>query len=575
MTYLEQLRAASGLRDLARILAVKPKTLSFLIYKIPVADRYYSFEIPKSSGGHRKIDAPIPQLSMIQRRLANVLTACVLEIEKSEPVKSHLAHGYLPKRSILTNAKNHKKRRFVFNIDLKDFFPSLNFGRVRGYFIADARFKLHKDVATIIAQISCHENSLPQGSPCSPILSNLLTNFLDVRIARLAKDKKVTYSRYVDDITFSTNARVFPEAIAIQSTVTSNAWNVGSKLAKQVTRAGFTINTAKTRMQLRGSRQTATGLMLNEKVNIRPEYYRDTRSMAHSLFKSGMAYKKSAATLSGGPKTPFFSLEPVNLNQVEGRLNHIAYIKDMADLRSESEKKQSHDGITKLAAKFKFFRLFVTLDRPLLITEGPTDYIYIKEAIKSRTAYHPALAQPTATGHDFSIRFLHYKKRLDRLLHLGGGSSDLAKFIATYEKNVERYAYQPIGFPVIVLVDNDNGGAATFGPVQKKGKGPAPTLSTTNSFYRVTKNLYLVKTPEKAPKPNSCIEDLFDPALLSTKIGGLDFDPDKKHDEKGKYGKQIFADKVVRAGASTIDFSGFDPLLDRIVAVISDYAASP
>ena len=114
----------------------------------------------------------------------------------------------------MTNAYIHKRRRYVLNLDLEDFFPSFNFGRVRGFFIKDKHFALHERVETIIAQIACHDNELPQGSPCSPVISNLIAHLLDVRLARLAKAHKCTYSRYADDITFSTNRKEFPSDLA-------------------------------------------------------------------------------------------------------------------------------------------------------------------------------------------------------------------------------------------------------------------------------------------------------------------------------------------------------------------------
>jgi RNA-directed DNA polymerase len=93
------------------------------------------------------------------------------EINTANNRKDRIAHGFKRKRSIITNARQHSNRRYVFNIDLEDFFPSINFGRVRGFFIRDKGFALNDDVATVIAQIACHEDALPQGSPCSPVVS--------------------------------------------------------------------------------------------------------------------------------------------------------------------------------------------------------------------------------------------------------------------------------------------------------------------------------------------------------------------------------------------------------------------
>ena len=122
MSYLEKLRDAKTLKDVARILGEKPQTISFLLYKLRDAKKYRCFEIPKRNGDTRLINAPEPRLKRLQRRLADVLYSCVAEIEKSAPPP--LAHGFARERSIFTNASVHRRRRYVLNLDLQDFFPS-------------------------------------------------------------------------------------------------------------------------------------------------------------------------------------------------------------------------------------------------------------------------------------------------------------------------------------------------------------------------------------------------------------------------------------------------------------------
>src|SRR5262249_16793586 len=135
-------------------------------------------------------------------------------INAAKKLKDRVAHGFKRKRDIRSNARQHRHRRWVFNIDLEDFFPSINFGRVRGFFIKNRDFALHEEVATVIAQIACHDNSLPQGSPCSPVISNLVAHLLDMRLVKLASTNGCTYSRYADDLTFSTNKKEFPADVA-------------------------------------------------------------------------------------------------------------------------------------------------------------------------------------------------------------------------------------------------------------------------------------------------------------------------------------------------------------------------
>jgi len=186
------------------------------------------------------------------------------------------SHGFHQGRTIVSNAEVHKRRRFVFNLDLADFFGTINFGRVRGFFIHDTMFSLEPKVATIIAQIACHDNALPQGSPCSPVISNLIGNILDSRLLALARDAHCTYTRYADDLTFSTNEKLFPTEIAVN--VHGADWEVGTLLRKTIEKTGFFINPVKTRMSLRQSRQTVTGLVVNAKANINQDYHRGARA---------------------------------------------------------------------------------------------------------------------------------------------------------------------------------------------------------------------------------------------------------------------------------------------------------
>ena len=137
-------------------------------------------------------------------------------------------------------------------------FSVVNFGRVRGFFLKNRDFALQDRVATVIAQIACHENSLPQGSPCSPVISNLVASVLDIRLVKLACESGCTYSRYADDITFSTNKRNFPFNIAVSAASDadqSHQWIPGTALNTVIERTGYRINSKKTNMMYRHSRR--------------------------------------------------------------------------------------------------------------------------------------------------------------------------------------------------------------------------------------------------------------------------------------------------------------------------------
>jgi RNA-directed DNA polymerase len=574
LSTIEKLRDAKTLEDIAALLGFTPSGLAFVLYKVPNTKKYTSFEIPKRGGGKRLIKAPEPRLALLQRRLANLLYDCVDELKLgTPPLRRSLAHGFERRRSIVTNANLHKRRRYVLNLDLKDFFPSINFGRVRGFLLKDKHFALQPRVATIIAQIVCHENELPQGSPCSPVVSNLVGHLLDSRLARFAKTHKCTYSRYADDITFSTSRKDFPSELAFLVPGTASRWQLGEQLREKIEHSGFEINDKKMRMQVRGSRQVTTGLMVNEKVNIRQEYWRAARQMCHSLFATGTYYKSVPAALVGGATSDPPVKHVFNtLNSIGGILAHIYQVKEHADLRKSTTKREKSTAARSLYRKFLFYKYFVALDRPVIVPEGKTDSIYLRCAIRRLTAYHPRLGGMTKGKFESKIRFMNYSATVHDVLELGHGAPQLKAFIGKYDKCVDMFGHALLAYPVIVLVDNDKGGKELFDLAGKRC-GKNVSYESADSFYYLGFNLYFVKTPEKFMAPHtSWMEAFFDPAVLETKLAGKSFDPDKDHDEPGKYGKAAFATRVIEPNADTINFSGFAPLLDRIVAVVDHHA---
>lgn len=573
MSILFSLRAAKTLSDVASLLGYKPSALSYILFKIAKADRYKVFEIKKRTGGERRIDAPNPKLKAVQRRLADVLYECLGELEDGVERKNRLSHAFRRNYSIITNANAHTSRRYVLNIDLSDFFPSLNFGRVRGFFLKNKQFELAEPVATVIAQIACNDGVLPQGSPCSPIVSEFLTHFLDMRLVKLAARNRCSYTRYADDITFSTNQRQFPPALAAQ---VGADWVLGNELNSRIKDAGFKVNGAKTRMQLRGSRQTVTGLTVNNKVNVPQRYYKLARAMTHSFLTTG--------------KYEHDGNEETSVLRLEGILNHIYHIRERRlDLLIESEKNEERrrklraertiqknerpSAIRLVYFRLVFFKHFVDPPKPLIICEGPTDPVYLKCAIRKLAASHPNLISFKDGKTSINAIFFKYSRQSRDILQLRGGSSDIKFFIQSWKEKLVTYKHRPMAHPVIVLIDNDDGAKEIFKLLQGKKFGLSIGLAVDEPFYHLDGPLYLIKTPAKGVDHKSCPEDFFDPALLATKIDGKSFNPNKEHEADGEYGKVVFAERVVRPQADTIDFSGFDPILARIEAVLADYTS--
>ena len=240
------------LSDFAKLLGYQSAGLSFILYRIPANAKYTEFPTPKKGGGDRLIRAPVEPLKLLQQRLSALLQDCFSDITAARSYGRSLSHGFRWLHSIVTNAMNHKNRRFVFNVDLKDFFPSINFGRVRGFFIKSKDFELDPKITTIIAQVACYDNELPQGSPLSPVISSLIGHVLDTRLVRIAKKHGCAYSRYADDLTFSTRAKVFPLAIGQKDAL--ERWLPGASLNDVISRSGFEINLSKASMQYQTSR---------------------------------------------------------------------------------------------------------------------------------------------------------------------------------------------------------------------------------------------------------------------------------------------------------------------------------
>jgi RNA-directed DNA polymerase len=573
MDHLEALQAATTRRDVAELLGFNASALAYILFKKGTTN-YTTFEIPKRGGGKRQICAPADQLKLLQRRLAKILEQCAHSIREANNRNDSIAHGFKKGRSIITNARIHRNRRFVFNVDLQDFFGQIHFGRVRGFFIKDTDFSLKPDVATVLAQIACFENRLPQGSPCSPIISNLVAHVLDIHLVRLAAKYGCSYTRYADDLTFSTNKKEFPSQIARKDAAKSHAWVPGKRLVEAISKSGFAINPTKVHMQYRDSRQEVTGLVVNKKVNVRSEYRHTVRAMVHHLFRDGKFTLRQPITDSKGTTTILPTEgKPGQLHGMLGFIDALDLHNEVIERNLESAKEiHGHFKKEEMYRHFLMFSQLYAAAAPLIICEGKTDPIYLVHAIRSLASKYPYLAMKDKAG-AITIRARIYKYRgtsTSRLLGITGGTSKLTSLMHAYREDIDRFTAPGKTHPVLFLVDNDEAG----GKVYKQASGIAKIkLDPNDPFARVFANLYLVATPLPTGASQSCIEDLFDKATRSIPVGGKKFDPEADDDSGTHYGKTVFAHKVIAAQPDKIDFSGFVPLLDRIVSVIASHAA--
>lgn len=576
MLQLNKLKSAANLKDVADLLEVKVAMLSFLLYKKSKASLYSKFDIPKKHGGVREISAPEQHLKLIQHRLAELLQDCVDEInaldEKvNDSDRLGVAHGFKRKRTIMTNARAHITRRYVLNVDLHDFFGTINFGRVRGYFLKEKHFLLNPMVATVLAQIACHENKLPQGSPCSPVISNLIGHTLDMLLVRLAHNSGCTYTRYADDLTFSTNKWCFPARIAVEVDGKGDKWIAGYGLARLVARSGFSLNEKKTRMQYKDSRQEVTGLCVNRKINVTATYRYRVRAMVNSLLKTGgfeFVYK-TQDTLGH----EVLNTSVGRNQQLMGMLAHI----DCVDLFNRKLCEDNNTTPTETPGRQALFRRFLYFDAfyastiPVVVCEGKTDNTYIRCAIKSLASLYPSLVVSGPTP-QLAIRLFKYvESRTSQISELTGGVGGLCNFIKHYHNDLkEKFKAPSPAHPVILLIDNDKGAKSVYGAIAGVTKKKKPNGS--ESFIHVVGNLYVVPTPPIKELTNTTIENFFEDAVLNVVLNGKTFNPGNDKDNDKSYGKAAFARDVVAKNAATIDFSAFSEILNRINWALADYA---
>ena len=284
-----QLPQFADISDLAKAMETTVNELRFLAFTREVSEtsHYQRFYIPKKTGGKRAISAPMPRLKKIQHWLLENLLYKVAIHEA--------AHGFVPKKSIVTNAALHIDKAVVINLDLQNFFPTFDYRRVKGLFKA---LGYSPQMATLFALLCTEpdvdeveldgktyfvtkgERFLPQGAPTSPTITNIMCRQLDRRLTGLAKKMGFTYSRYADDMTFSSNQA---DSKAIQKLL----WAV-----KQIVKEeDLNIHPDKTRIMRKGSRKEVTGIVVNEKLGVERKKVDRFKALLYQIEKDGIKGK--------------------------------------------------------------------------------------------------------------------------------------------------------------------------------------------------------------------------------------------------------------------------------------------
>jgi RNA-directed DNA polymerase len=305
---------------------------------------YTTFTIKKKSGQDRTIHSPIKGLKEIQKAL-NIIFQSIY-------VPHHAATGFILGKSIVDNAKIHLGQTYVYNIDLKDFFPSIDRSRVWGRLLVPP-FNLgtsneRKNIANFIATLSCtpmeverfSDNKwntvttsvLPQGAPTSPVLTNIICEKLDKRLTGVAKRFGLNYSRYADDITFSSKHNTFE----VSDTKFEKIFVAGStfdcEIRKIITEQSFNIKESKVRLQKKGYRQEVTGLVVNDKINVTRRYVKQIRQWLYLWERYG--YEKAYALFLNfylADKGNVKSEKPNMASVIDGKLLYLKMVKGYND----------------------------------------------------------------------------------------------------------------------------------------------------------------------------------------------------------------------------------------------------
>ena len=310
--------------------------------------RYTTFRIPKKSGGVREISAPVPRLKAMLWPVNEILRS----IYEPKPC----VMGFTQCRSIVDNAKAHLGQNYVLNLDLKDFFPTITQARIWKR-LQLPPYSFTKEVANVLAGLCCISmkredgssvNVLPQGAPTSPVLTNLICESLDKKLTGVAARFNLRYTRYADDMTFS----------SMHSALSLNG-DAFSEIRRIIEQQGFTVNEKKTRLQKRGARQEVTGLVLSNKVNTPRKYVRDLDQILYVWEKFGYeaAYVRMMVERS---KTPSRIKGAVSLeNVISGKLDYLKMVKGGSDKvyvkydtkyqKLVADQKKSTDGTVYLA----------------------------------------------------------------------------------------------------------------------------------------------------------------------------------------------------------------------------------
>ena len=276
------------------------------------------YRMHKKHGGTRAIVAPHQSLLYMLKGFNALLQ------QYYEPTT--WCYGFVKGRSVVQNAQQHLGKRYILNIDIKNFFPSITRQMVEDVLLAEP-LKCSAEAARLLSGLCTAAEPvgdvLPQGFPTSPTLSNMVCKKMDEELAAAAQRIGATYSRYADDMSFSSDKDVLRPTGSFYLQVSTI-----------VEKYGFRLNDRKTRLQRRGRRQQVTGVVVSHKVNVTREYARQIRSLLYMWERYGYwetaraalrAYREQHGKTRGHGE--YLTLYAV----LRGRLNYMKMVKGETD----------------------------------------------------------------------------------------------------------------------------------------------------------------------------------------------------------------------------------------------------
>jgi RNA-directed DNA polymerase len=304
--------------ELCRFLGISFYRLQELMNK----PSYKTYTIKKKRNGVRQIFEPESELKALQKRLNYFLQAYYLWIKPAE------VHGFVvnphylgPQCNIVENAKAHINKKHVLNIDLKDFFPGIPARQVKEIF-SSACFNFSEQIAIALTLLSTFAGRLPTGAPTSPVISNFACLKLDSDLKNFASENKLTYTRYADDLTFSSDALITNDNLL--------------DIILIINQNHFQINEKKVHLKASHRRQTVTGLTVNTKVNVNRKLLKKIRAMLHDLTTNGI---DAATQRHLNIKTDIETKHRLKfIQRLEAYINFTGQVRGQADLYYRKQK---------------------------------------------------------------------------------------------------------------------------------------------------------------------------------------------------------------------------------------------